>query len=108
MGAGVTIAVTLLATLYFGKQDSAEVNPKLITPFLRKRMNKYKYANRDQLNMEEVPMNQEEMNENDDSEGREHLKEQLNGHHLTEERNGHHLTQERNGHHLKEERNGHH
>ncbi|XP_065354358.1 sodium-coupled monocarboxylate transporter 2-like [Calliphora vicina] len=44
LGAGVTIAVALLATLYFGKQDSSEVDPKLITPILRKYMNKYKYS----------------------------------------------------------------
>ncbi|KAI8129726.1 Sodium-coupled monocarboxylate transporter 1 [Lucilia cuprina] len=44
LGASITIVVALLATLYFGKQDSAEVDPKLITPILRKYMNKYKYS----------------------------------------------------------------
>lgn len=43
-GSVITIVVSLLATTYFGKQDTSEVNPKLITPILRKYLKKYKYS----------------------------------------------------------------
>ncbi|XP_023305229.2 sodium-coupled monocarboxylate transporter 2-like [Lucilia cuprina] len=44
IGAVITISVSLLSTLFYGRQDSSEVDPKLITPVLRKYMNKYKYS----------------------------------------------------------------
>ncbi|XP_073839560.1 sodium-coupled monocarboxylate transporter 1-like isoform X2 [Musca autumnalis] len=44
LGAATTIIVALLATFYFGKQDSSEVNPDLIIPKLRKYMKPYKYS----------------------------------------------------------------
>lgn len=45
--------VSLLATLYFGKQCTSEVNPKLIIPKLRKYLKPYKYS--------EVPMDVDKM-----------------------------------------------
>ena len=55
LGAVITIVVALLATLYFGKQDTSEVNPKLVTPLLRKYMKKYKYNSVAAMDMEKMP-----------------------------------------------------
>ena len=42
-GMVITIVVSLLSSLYFGRQDSSEVDPKLIIPLLRKYMKPQKY-----------------------------------------------------------------
>ncbi|XP_058984479.1 sodium-coupled monocarboxylate transporter 1 isoform X2 [Musca domestica] len=44
LGAATTVVVSLLATFYFGRQDSSEVNPNLIIPKLRRFLKPYKYS----------------------------------------------------------------
>ncbi|XP_037954458.1 sodium-coupled monocarboxylate transporter 1 isoform X1 [Teleopsis dalmanni] len=44
VGASTTIIVSLLATLYFGKQDVSELDPALIVPFFHRFMKTKKYA----------------------------------------------------------------
>ncbi|XP_013106006.2 sodium-coupled monocarboxylate transporter 1 isoform X1 [Stomoxys calcitrans] len=57
LGAFTTILVSLLATLYFGKLDSSEVNPNLIIPKLRKYLKPYRYSS--------IPLEMDKLDKND-------------------------------------------
>ncbi|XP_075145580.1 kin of rumpel isoform X2 [Haematobia irritans] len=60
LGAFTTILVSLLATLYFGRNDSSEINPNLIIPKLRKYLKPYKYSSVP-VAMDKLDSNEKEM-----------------------------------------------